>query len=73
MADADDAGETMSKAAKSQKKYLDVRSIVRDDSFWQDSEEVISILKKQLRFIKHSDESRSMMGFDRASTRTFVF
>jgi hypothetical protein len=59
----DGEAESMSKAGRTQQRYIDARSIVRDDAFWRDSADVISIIAKQLRFLKHSDESRSMMGF----------
>lgn len=59
----DESEQPMSTAARRQQRFLAVRATIRDDSFWEDTDECLERLGDLLRFIKYSDESRSMIGF----------
>jgi hypothetical protein len=50
-------------AAQKQKRYLDLRVLIRDDLFWKDTEEMVQILSPVLRDLKFADEDRPLMGF----------
>jgi hypothetical protein len=55
--------EELTKEACRQKRYLNLRSVVRDDTFWDDTSEVLDILGQMMRYLKFADEDRPLLGF----------
>jgi hypothetical protein len=53
----------MGRSARLQQRYLELRAVIRDNTFWDHTKEVLGMLAPLLRDLKIADEDRPLMGF----------